>query len=319
MRLAVVAVLFFAVSASSASGQTARQGSTPAPPAERFRSPMIVETPLIPFDDVNERGAKGRLLADTTGLSRFVCAGISVVRLTANASEKLDGEQRRSLEIGLTLASAREEDKDVGVAVELVRDGRIVASSELPSVEVEEGSRATRKLKWQVASDEIDSMPAGLIRVTVTVPGGENLGAPAFVAAPPIAVPAAATDQTTDRASPVVPVDGAAADPQSAPPPPAGIDPSTCRTLISEADFDKAYFVTLKEVKVSKKFYGSVEEMYGPLAEKARKIGADAVINVHTWHAVSGFAWAAPHAGGMAVKWTEAGRKALHGFPGRCY
>jgi hypothetical protein len=52
--------------------------------------------------------------------------------------------------------------------------------------------------------------------------------------------------------------------------------------------------MTLKEVSASKKFYGSVEEMYGPLAEKTRKIGADGVIKVHTWHAASGFAWAGP-------------------------
>jgi hypothetical protein len=316
MKIAVAVVVSFGLSASSSNGQTARQGPDPTAGIERFRSPMIVETPIAPFEDVNQRGVSSRVLTDTTELSRFSCGGISIVRLIAHASEKIDGDHRRSVEIGVTLASTREEDNDIGLAVELLRDGRVVASSELPSVEVEEGSRATRRVKWRVASDEIDAKPAGVIRVTVTVPGGENVTAPVFVAAPPAT--ASPTDQTS-AASPVVPGDSSAAHPESAPPPAATIDPATCRTLISEADFDKTYFVTLKEVKVSKKFYGSEEEMYGPLAEKARKMGADAVINVHTWHAVSGFAWSAPHAGGMAVKWTEAGRKALHGFPGRCY
>ena len=296
MRLAVAVATasLIGVSASWSSAQTARQGSSTT--GERFRSPMIVEAPLAAFDDASQRGEASHVLAETTDLSRFVCEGISVARLSAKASNKLDGEHRRSLEIGLTLASTRNEDKDIGVLVELVRDGRVVASSQLAAVEVEEGSRATRQVKWKVASDEVDSKPAGLIRVTVTVPGADNLSAP-----PPVVVVAPPGN------------------PEGASPPPAGIDPATCRTLISEADFDKTYFVTLKEVSVSKKFYGSVEEMYGPLAEKARKIGADGVINVHTWHAASGFAWAAPHAGGMAVKWTDAGRKALHGFPGRCY
>ena len=95
--------------------------------------------------------------------------------------------------------------------------------------------------------------------------------------------------------------------------------PFSCRTFISEKDVDKAFYTTIKDIKVSKKWYGSTSEMYGDLAEKARKTGADAVINVHTWHAPSGFAWAAPHAGGMAVKWTPAGRTALPTLEGRCY
>jgi hypothetical protein len=95
--------------------------------------------------------------------------------------------------------------------------------------------------------------------------------------------------------------------------------PISCQTFISEQDVDKALYKAMKDIKVSKKWYGSTSEMYGYLAEKAHKVGADAVINVHTWHAPAGFAWAAPHAGGLAVKWTEAGRKALPSLKGRCY
>ena len=55
-----------------------------------------------------------------------------------------------------------------------------------------------RQVKWKVASDEIDSKPAGLIRVTVTVSGGENLSVPppVVVVVPPVA-PAPAVAQTT--------------------------------------------------------------------------------------------------------------------------
>jgi hypothetical protein len=105
----------------------------------------------------------------------------------------------------------------------------------------------------------------------------------------------------------------------SAPQPTPAPSPFTCRTFISEKDVDKSFYTTIKDIKVSKKWYGSTSVMYGHLAEKARKTGADAVINVHTWHAPSGFAWAAPHAGGMAIKWTEAGRKALPSLEGLCY
>jgi hypothetical protein len=100
---------------------------------------------------------------------------------------------------------------------------------------------------------------------------------------------------------------------------PAQPTPLPCRTLISEKDLDKTLYTAIKDIKVSKKWYGSTSEMYGHLAEKARKNGADAVISVHTWFAPSGFAWAAPHAGGMAIKWTDAGRKALPSLEGRCY
>ena len=95
--------------------------------------------------------------------------------------------------------------------------------------------------------------------------------------------------------------------------------PFSCETFISEKDVDKSLYTTIKDIKVSKKWYGSSAEMYDDLAAKARKTGADAVINAHTWHAPSGFAWAAPHAGGMAVKWTDAGRRAIPNLEGRCY
>jgi hypothetical protein len=107
----------------------------------------------------------------------------------------------------------------------------------------------------------------------------------------------------------------AAAPPQPRP----AATPFTCRTFISEKDVDRAFYTTLKDIMVFKKWYGSTAEMYGVLAEKARKAGADAVINVQTWYAPTRFAWASPHAGGMAVTWTDAGRQALPNLEGRCY
>jgi hypothetical protein len=113
--------------------------------------------------------------------------------------------------------------------------------------------------------------------------------------------------------------DAAMSTPTPLPQPTPAPTPFSCRTFISEKDIDKAFYTTVRDITVSKKWYGSTSEMYGALAEKAGKSGADAVISVHTWHAPSGFAWAAPHAGGMAVKWTQTGRAALPGLEGRCY
>jgi hypothetical protein len=97
------------------------------------------------------------------------------------------------------------------------------------------------------------------------------------------------------------------------------IDPSSCSIFISEKDIDKSLYSPIKDIKISKKLYGSTADMYGVLAEQARKVKADAVINVRTWHSPSGFSWASPHAGGLAVKWTAAGRRALPSLEGRCY
>ena len=54
-------------------------------------------------------------------------------------------------------------------------------------------------------------------------------------------------------------------------------------------------------VKVVKGSY-SQEGMEKRLADEARQIGADAVIGIRTWRAPAGFAWAAPHAEGEAIK-----------------
>jgi hypothetical protein len=74
----------------------------------------------------------------------------------------------------------------------------------------------------------------------------------------------------------------------------------------------------IEKVEVSKKFYNGADESYAELADKAGKLGADAVVQAHQWRAPSGFAWAAPHAGGLAVKWTPEGRQFAEGLDGLC-
>lgn len=116
-------------------------------------------------------------------------------------------------------------------------------------------------------------------------------------------------------AAPSPPMDAPAAAPVTQAP----IDAATCRTFISGKGLPPTHYTTIKDIKVSKKWYSSTTEMFGALATQARKIKADGVINVRTWHAPAGFSWAAPHAGGMAIKWTETGRAAMPSLEGRCY
>jgi hypothetical protein len=111
--------------------------------------------------------------------------------------------------------------------------------------------------------------------------------------------------------------------PASAAPAPAPVaeaaTASSCGTFLSEKEIDRTFYTTVREISVYHGWYGSGVQLYGALAKKAQSIGADAVINVHTWHSPKGFSWAAPHAGGIAVKWTAAGRAALPGLEGHCY
>jgi len=52
-------------------------------------------------------------------------------------------------------------------------------------------------------------------------------------------------------------------------------------------------------------WYGDDDEALEQIAEKARELGATAVMQVETWHQPSGFAWSAPHASGVAVVFTH--------------
>lgn len=97
------------------------------------------------------------------------------------------------------------------------------------------------------------------------------------------------------------------------------VDPSSCAVFVTEKEIDKAFYTAGKDVTVSKKWYGSAAEMYGDLANRAHEVGANAVVAAHTWHSPSAFSWAAPHAGGLAVKLTDAGLQALPKLEGRCY
>lgn len=92
-----------------------------------------------------------------------------------------------------------------------------------------------------------------------------------------------------------------------------------CTIFFTEATLDKSLYADVKELKISKKWYGGSDEMYIELADRLKKMKADGAYSVHTWQAPSGFSWSAPHIGGRAFTWTDAGRKALASLKGRCF
>ena len=60
--------------------------------------------------------------------------------------------------------------------------------------------------------------------------------------------------------------------------------------------------------------YSGVQSLYPLLADEARKVGANAVINTYGGRAVSAFSWAAPYTGGTAIKIKNADKlKAING------
>tara|TARA_R110000868_G_scaffold1158_8_gene8913 strand:+ start:226 stop:687 length:462 start_codon:yes stop_codon:yes gene_type:complete len=61
-------------------------------------------------------------------------------------------------------------------------------------------------------------------------------------------------------------------------------------------------YEVIQQIDVGSKWYGDVERLNPHFAKLARKVGADAVIRVKTWHSPNGFSWAAPQGQGYAVK-----------------
>ena len=61
-------------------------------------------------------------------------------------------------------------------------------------------------------------------------------------------------------------------------------------------------FEEIAQIEVGKVWYGSPEGVYKTMADRARKLGADAVIEIATWHQPAGFSWAAPQGSGKAIK-----------------
>jgi hypothetical protein len=61
-------------------------------------------------------------------------------------------------------------------------------------------------------------------------------------------------------------------------------------------------FELISTIDVGRIWYGSSTNVYVSMADRARELGANAIIQARTWHQPSGFSWAAPHGSGQAVR-----------------
>ena len=85
--------------------------------------------------------------------------------------------------------------------------------------------------------------------------------------------------------------------------------PHTRPVFVTKWSLPADMFEAIADLEASKGWYGSTDNTQQALADRARELGADAVLNMKSWHAPSAGAWASPYSSGKAVK--------LHGDPKR--
>ena len=61
-------------------------------------------------------------------------------------------------------------------------------------------------------------------------------------------------------------------------------------------------FELISSIDVGKIWYGSSNNVLISMADRARELGANVIIQAKTWKQPSGFSWAAPHGSGQAVR-----------------
>jgi hypothetical protein len=79
------------------------------------------------------------------------------------------------------------------------------------------------------------------------------------------------------------------------------------------------HYELLETIEVGKIWYGSTRDISHSMADRARQIGADAVVEVKTWRQPSGFSWAAPHGSGKAVRFPDAATNNFSDLEGEWY
>ena len=77
----------------------------------------------------------------------------------------------------------------------------------------------------------------------------------------------------------------------------------TERIFISKGELPpEVKYEVLEQIEIGKVWYGSKGNIQESMANRARQIGADAIVNFNSWYQPSGWSWAAPHGSGKAVK-----------------
>src|SRR5438093_6523683 len=92
--------------------------------------------------------------------------------------------------------------------------------------------------------------------------------------------------------------------------------PHSNRIFITKASLPADNIEPIAELELNKGWYGSTDNTQQALGDRARELGADAVINMKSWHAPSAFSWASPYSSGTAVKLRGDPKQLLNGITG---
>jgi hypothetical protein len=71
--------------------------------------------------------------------------------------------------------------------------------------------------------------------------------------------------------------------------------------ITSQALPEGVAFDPIRGVHAARSWYGSSVPVLIVIADQARKLGANAIIEEKTWYSPHGFGWATPHCAGQAV------------------
>ncbi len=87
--------------------------------------------------------------------------------------------------------------------------------------------------------------------------------------------------------------------------------PHQRQVFVTTATLPSGTYQVIGRLDVGTVWYGKADKALAVMADKARAIGADAVIDVATWHQPAGWAWSTPHAKGTAVVFSGKSRPDL--------
>ncbi len=166
---ATAALILLSGLASPAMAQTtAIQG--PADPdsldeGKQFRSPMILEIALAPFDNLLQQ--KWVTIDDMPG---YRCEGVSLQRVRVRAKRQRSGAL--DLFVKTDTYTIRGRDKWADLLFELILDGKIAASDLIRNVDAEE--KTTRHVSGylEVPGGTLEGEEKPVLKITVTVTEG---------------------------------------------------------------------------------------------------------------------------------------------------
>jgi hypothetical protein len=93
--------------------------------------------------------------------------------------------------------------------------------------------------------------------------------------------------------------------------------PSQDKVFVTEQTLPAGVeFNLIGTIDVGKVWYGSSQDVLTSMADRARELGANAIIQTKTWYQPSGFSWAAPHGSGQAVRVQDVSTLASRGVSG---